>query len=348
MMMFSTVPVIAEDMATPAYGNATATGAIEAVSTTEITAPFSGVLLPFDLTLGDTAEKDAVLFRLDTQRIYAPTDGTIGAVFAALGDDAQSVINRYGALAAIEPTNLFVINGNTTSAYDEPENKIIHIGEKLYFKSSSSSRITGEGYVIAVDGDSYQLEVTSSTGDLELKERVTLYRDSLYEKKSDVGRGTCAVCAPVSVQGSGRIIRVYKANGDSVKAGDLLFESVSADAAPDATAKVVAPIGGVISVLSSASGQQVYKGQHLITLSDPSNLQVTCDVDEIDLGALKIGDVLSIKYDIYPDVTYEGTVTSISSMGFVKQNAAYYTVKLSIANQSELRLGMSATVYLND
>ena len=143
------------------------------------------------------------------------------------------------------------------------------------------------------------------------------------------------------------MLKSYVKEGDSVRAGDLLFETVSADAAPTlTTTALTAPFDSAVSALSVVSGQPVTKGQVLLTLADTKSLEVVCDVDEIDLGMLRTGDVLPIVFDFAPDAVYQGTITSISSIGTVRQNAAYYTVTLSIGEASGLRLGMSATVYL--
>lgn len=322
----------------------TATGILEAQQSVKVTAPFSGVLLPFETKIGDRVEKDSLLFALDTVKIYAPCDGKAGAVFAEVGDDAQTVIARYGSLAAVEPNTPFMLDADTTGAYDESANKILHVGETLYFKSSDNKRIKGEGRVVDVNGDKYRVEVTA--GDPEINEKVTLYRDPLYVKESNVGKGTCGMGKPVGVTGAGRIVKCVVKGGDKVKAGDLLFEAVGADAAPGARAELTAPVSGVVSGMQVQSGQQVYKGQLLCTVDSMDALQVSCDVDEVDLGRLKIGDQLSVSFDALPGESYEGTVLSISSMGAVKQNAAYYTVKLSVVGTEALRLGMSATVYL--
>ena len=91
----------------------------------------------------------------------------------------------------------------------------------------------------------YQVEILSGTP--EVKQSVNLYRDSFYTRESNVGKGTCAPASPVSVPGSGRVLRVHAAEGQSVKAGDLLFELAAADAAPDAlSAKIPSSASGVI------------------------------------------------------------------------------------------------------
>ena len=98
--------------------------------------------------------------------------------------------------------------------------------------------------------------------------------------------------------------------------------------------------------LKATSGQQVYKGQVLALLHDLSSMEVTAQVDEVDLDKVRVGDTLKVVFDRYPDTELSGTVLSIAGLGVQKQNATYYDVKLSISTSLELLPGMNATVYL--
>lgn len=75
-------------------------------------------------------------------------------------------------------------------------------------------------------------------------------------------------------------------------------------------------------------------------------MEVTAQVDEVDLDKVHIGDTLKVVFDRYPDTELSGTVLSISGLGVQKQNATYYDVKLSLSTSLELLPGMNATVYL--
>lgn len=80
---------LAEDVETAAVSNVTANAVAESENVYKITAPYSGVLLPFDLESGDPVSKGDTLFALDTVKVYAPVDGTVQAVFAEPGTCAR-------------------------------------------------------------------------------------------------------------------------------------------------------------------------------------------------------------------------------------------------------------------
>ena len=63
---------VAEEAAPLATANATVISA----TTTQITAPYAGTLLTFDLAQGDRVSAGDTLMALDTQKIYASQSGT--------------------------------------------------------------------------------------------------------------------------------------------------------------------------------------------------------------------------------------------------------------------------------
>lgn len=341
LLVLLMVPALALGNDLSQYPTASAT--VEAARYHYITAPFSGTLNTFDWTPGDKVDLNELLFNYETQKVYAPFAGTLKALFVGEGDDAAAAMNRYGMVAAIESEHPYLIQASTATAHDKSENKFIHVGELLYYKSSDNSRIKGTGRVIHVTASDYTVEVL--TGDPEIAESVNLYRDSDYIKESKVGKGRCLAADPIPVQASGRVLKLYAQEGDTVQAGDLLFELLSPDAAPSASREVTAPIGGVITALNCVPGLQVYKDQLLITLAD-SELILAAQVDEVDVAGLTVGSGVSVILDSQPDSVYQATVTSVAQSGMQKQNACYYRVELSLPQIQGLFMGMNATVYL--
>lgn len=322
----------------------TASGVVETVRVTEITAPYAGTLLPFDLRGGERFHAGDTILTLDTVKVYAPASGVLRVVFAGRGDSAEDVIAQYGMLAAVEKTPPLIAACDYASAYDDEANKFVHIGETLYFYESGDGDNTGVGRVIAAEQSSYTLEVLR--GDFEQRVQIKIYRDDSHSSKQRVGTGRIARAADVPVLGAGRVLRVCASEGQEVIKGQLLFE-LALDAAPScASASVTAAHAGVLSAPYVAPGQQVYKGQRLARLYDLSALQVRAEVDEMDLGSLAVGATVYLELDRYPGERIAGTVASISALGVSKQNASYYDVCVVFTTSREALPGMSATVYL--
>ena len=293
--------------------------------------------------MGDTVKAGDVLLSLLTTTVYATEDGIVQAVFGQSGDDATALTARYGAVTAVEPYQQLRITATTAGAYNDEDNKHIHMGETLYFRSTGTDREEGHGRVISVSGNSSVVDVLD--GDFKLGESMNLYRDDRYAAKDNVGKGTVTRRDPLLMQGMGRLAEVMVAEGDAVQAGDPLFTLMSADADASARPEVCASADGVVASVAVAAGQQVWKGQVLARIYLTDTVEVVADVDEIDLNGLQVGDTLRITLDTDADTIISGKVTEISALGVTRQNAAYYTVHVSIPADHVL-LGASASVYI--
>lgn len=322
---------------------ATADAKIVAPNTEKITAPFAGTLLPFDYETGDSVSAHETLFTLDTTPVYATQAGTVSAVFASVGDDASGVAAHYGALAVIEPKNARYIDASTDQAYNDADNRYIHAGETLYLKLSNDK---GTGVVTSVSGKKYTVEILS--GSFDVDDTVRCFRESTTPSDSEVGRGKVTRYADVQVNAnSGRIAAVHVKPGDAVEVGDLLFELVDAQSEKNASRSIAASKDGVITSMNTASGAQVYRGQLLCEVADLSTLELSAEVDELDLNSIAVGDTLSYTLDAFDGETFTGTVTQIDSVGTKKQNATYFDVRITLPAGKTLLPGMNGTVTIN-
>ncbi|MEG1891677.1 MAG: HlyD family efflux transporter periplasmic adaptor subunit [Clostridia bacterium] len=327
------------------HAAATANAVVESANTYEVLAPCSGVLLPFTCKSGDAVQATDALFSMDTQKVYAPENGTLRAVFASTGQLCEDVIARYGMLASIEKDVPWIIEASRHGAHNSTVNMLIHMGERVYLKQSDDSDNKGEARIVAVNGSDYTLELTK--GEFDIDEKVKIYRDDKLSTKACIGEGKVRRAQDVSVQGSGRVLKIYVSEGQRVTRGQLMYELVAADAASDlTTAEIAAGYDGALLEIKTAPGQQVYKGQALATVCDLTTLEVLAEVDEMDLGRLQVGTAVTIVLDRYPNEQINGAVLSIGRVGTAKQNAAYYQVKISFNAYVEALPGMNATVWL--
>lgn len=322
---------------------ATANATVVAPETVKITAPMNGTLLPFDLTAGDRVSAGDALFAFDTTPVYAQADGTVAAVFAEAGDDASGVLARYGSLAVIEPENALYIPANTSQAYDKDENKYLHAGQTLYLKCGNEE---GVGVITSVNGSNYIVEILE--GDFDLDDTIRCFRKSDMKYEEETGRGRATRYADTTVQAQGRVIACHVKAGDAVKTGDLLFEVVDASCPVGAALEMNAPASGAVTLLAVSSGMQVYRGQLLCEIADLDALELSAQVDELDLDALRVGDVLEYTLDAYGDAVFTGTVTEIRPIGTARQNATYFDVRLTIDTERMILPGMNGTVTLGE
>lgn len=314
-------------------------GVVSAAAWTDLTAPYSGVVMPFDAKAGDTVSTGDVLFRMQVNTLYAPENGSVTAVFAAAGDDAAAVSAHFGGILAIEGEHRHLIRATTSGA--SGENRELRPGMTLYFRSTQGEKTHGHGRVISVSNESFVVEILS--GRFLVRETLNLFHNKEYTVKA--GTGTVVLRDPVLITAAGRIGEMLVSEGGTVTANQPLATVLGPDAEPGASPEVSAPADGVIALLGVQPGQQVWKGALLARVYHTQALEIVAEVDEMDIPRLHVGDSCPVVLDLDPDTVLHATVTEIGGLGVTRQNAAYYTVRLSL-NVTGLPLGASASVYI--
>jgi membrane fusion protein, macrolide-specific efflux system len=89
---------------------------------------------------------------------------------------------------------------------------------------------------------------------------------------------------------------------------------------------IIAPISGTVIVRSIEPGQSVTEATPILVLSD--RLIVRADVDETDIGRVKVGQPVVISLDAYPDVQTKGNVELISFESKTVNNVTMYEVDI--------------------
>ena len=78
-----------------------------------------------------------VAFALKPAKLVAANDGVIRAMRARVGDQADAVAAQYGALCYIERQGIWRVSASTASAYNQPENRDIKVGDVLRVRKGS-------------------------------------------------------------------------------------------------------------------------------------------------------------------------------------------------------------------
>ena len=114
---------------------------------------------------------------------------------------------------------------------------------------------------------------------------------------------------------------------------------------------ITAPIDGVVVSRNVNVGQTVAASMQAPTLfqiaNDLSQMQVSANVDEADIGQVTIGQAVRFQVDAYPGETFTGTVAQVRLNPVIESNVVSYVTVIHVPN-SDLRLkpGMTATVTI--
>ncbi len=113
-----------------------------------------------------------------------------------------------------------------------------------------------------------------------------------------------------------------------------------------AEATVVSPVNGVIANKNLTNGQNVVAGNPVMTVEQIDAVHVVIQVEQRDMAYLKMGDVVKVMVDTYPDKMFSGVVDVISPVAG-KENRMF-RVKVRVDNPNLLlKPGMFVQVQLN-
>lgn len=320
-----------------------------------VTAAIGGTVGAVPALAGQQIGEGDTLAELSTNKIYAPADGTVTGLFCEPGDSISDITNRYGALMYIEPNSKYTLTASTDNAYNQSANKYIHVGEAVYLSCSDGTH-KGEGFVTSVSGTEFNVEVTS--GGFYMGETVSVYRDSSRATKSRIGKGDIARIANVTVTGpenGGSVVVLHVQEGSSVKAGDLLMETLNGeyDARYCTGSTLKSSVKGIVASVEVKPGANVNKGDVIAAIYPTDGFQLETQINEVDLSVLTVGTPVRVSFNWNEDdedaESYDGVVsrvlyTPVTSEGNNSSDAATYAAYIDFAADDSIRLGMTATV----
>ncbi|HEY6951342.1 MAG TPA: efflux RND transporter periplasmic adaptor subunit [Bacteroidota bacterium] len=107
--------------------------------------------------------------------------------------------------------------------------------------------------------------------------------------------------------------------------------------------RIKSPIAGIVTARPFDVGTMVQNNTVVANVVDIARLKVKINVAEQDVFKMHVGDSVAITTDVYPGVSYEGTISSISDKA---DDAHTYPVEVSLPNSTQhpLRAGMFGQV----
>ena len=109
-----------------------------------------------------------------------------------------------------------------------------------------------------------------------------------------------------------------------------------------------APFDGIAVAVNIEAGQQVNANTQAIEIANPSIVEVSGSVDEIDVLFLQVGADAFVSLEALGNQTLPGTVSSIANLGTSQQGVVTYpvTIRLDSLESAQLPEGLSATAQV--
>jgi RND family efflux transporter MFP subunit len=113
--------------------------------------------------------------------------------------------------------------------------------------------------------------------------------------------------------------------------------------------KIFSPIDGIVSDVTAQEGETIVAGlqvANLVTVLDPTRLEMWIYVDETDIGKAAVGQDVEFYVDTFPAKTFKGKVEKIYPQPVVKENIVYYLSTLKVSPEDAAFLKPEMTTHV--
>ena len=184
-----------------------------------------------------------------------------------------------------------------------------------------------------------------------------------YQKSQTLAAASAGTVAALCVQPGSAVgagANVIQLASDSLTrqvetaSDNLLSAELSVDDAENTMDNytITAPISGTIIQKNVQAGETVGNESAaasttaMCIIHDLSYLEMTLNVDELQILSMQVGQNVQIRADAIPDQTFNGVVTNVSSAGTTTSGTTTYPVTIRIDDYGQLLPGMNATAEI--
>ena len=304
---------------------------------------------------------------VDLQYVRAEVDGTVSSLKVAKGDQVTSGQE----VAVIRDSSKMLLN------------LLFPAADAANFSVGQSADVVLDGTFETLKGTITAVTGTDelSTGNL-LVRTVTIRVNNAgglttaqaatasINGVSSIASATFAYQAErtLTALASGTVSAINVQEGDAVSKGDILIELTGDDLTESIQSAseslrsaeismqnlqdnmsnytITSPISGTIIEKDAKQGDALTSGSTLCVIYDLSYLEMVINVDELQIGALSVGQKVQLTADAVTDKTYVGTVTRVSMKGSSSGGTTTYPITIRIDNTDGLRPGMNANAEI--
>lgn len=295
----------------------------------------------------------------------ADMTGTVSEVYVRNGD---SVNNGTEICKIVGDNNIYI-----DFLFSYADNSDFYVGQSATIFIDGFAGTT-QGTVQQVSGSSIASSNAAGSGRQMTTVRVKAINPGLVTEDytasavignySSYGQASIEVSASsvITAGTSGKISGLSLLAGDTVSSGDrictitgdsvdnsienarisLSNASTSLENARDRLDdyQITAPISGTVVTKTAKAGDNV-DGGVLCTIYDLSCLEMTMNIDELDISDVAVGQTVQITADAVEDKTYTGVVTKVSVAGTTSGGITTYPVTVRIDETGGLLPGMN-------
>ena len=305
----------------------TATGNCNAVVTVQVGSQVSGNILQLFADFNTKVKKGQLVARIDPALFQAAVDQSNANLEAARAAviTAEATLARSQSDFTAAQANIATQKANLVKAQSAVE--LAKIGmerRETLFKQGVTSqeeadtaRAAYEQAVASVNAAQAALDAAEASADAS-KKQIDVAQNQLGQTRA-----------------------VVKQNAASLQTAQLNLDHTA----------IIAPVDGTVVARNMDVGQTVAASFQAPTIfliaQDLTKMQVDTNVDESDVGPIRVGQQANFTVDAYPGVIFPAAVAQIRQAPINVQNVVTYDVVVNVANP-DLKLfpGMTATVKI--
>lgn len=304
---------------------------------------------------------------VDLQYVRAEVDGTVSSLKVAKGDQVTSGQE----VAIIRDSSKMLLNllfpAADAASFSVGQSADVMLDGTFETLKGTITAITGTDELST--GNLLVRTVTirvNNAGGLTTAQAATASVNGV----SSIASATFAYQAErtLTAQAGGTVSAINVQEGDAVSKGDILIELTGDDLTESIQSAseslrsaeismqnqqdnmsnytITSPISGTIIEKDAKQGDALTSGSTLCVIYDLSYLEMVINVDELQIGALSVGQKVQITADAVADKTYVGTVTRVSMKGSSSGGTTTYPITIRIDDTDGLRPGMNANAEI--
>ena len=304
---------------------------------------------------------------VDLQYVRAEVDGTVSSLKVAKGDQVTSGQE----VAVIRDSSKMLLNllfpAADAASFSVGQSADVMLDGTFETLKGTITAITGTDELST--GNLLVRTVTirvNNAGGLTTAQAATASVNGV----SSIASATFAYQAErtLTAQAGGTVSAINVQEGDAVSKGDILIELTGDDRTESIQSAseslrsaeismqnqqdnmsnytITSPISGTIIEKDAKQGDALTSGSTLCVIYDLSYLEMVINVDELQIGALSVGQKVQITADAVADKTYVGTVTRVSMKGSSSGGTTTYPITIRIDDTDGLRPGMNANAEI--
>ena len=304
---------------------------------------------------------------VDLQYVRAEVDGTVSSLKVAKGDQVTSGQE----VAVIRDSSKMLLNllfpAADAASFSVGEGADVELDGTFETLKGTVTAVTGTDELST--GNLLVRTVTirvNTAGGLTTAQAATASINGV----SSIASATFAYQAErtLTALASGTVSAINVQEGDAVSKGDILIELTGDDLTESIQSAseslrsaeismqnqqdnmsnytITSPISGTIIEKDAKQGDALTSGSTLCVIYDLSYLEMVINVDELQIGALSVGQKVQLTADAVTDKTYVGTVTRVSMKGSSSGGTTTYPITIRIDDTDGLRPGMNANAEI--